>query len=139
MGMKGQMCSRRAFTNVTLLGDEITGNGSYFYKRRERETKIWFVSHFFSGCFRISIFRWISHLCEFMKGKLRLPVFFSQATHSVFHSTFPKWFHSVRNVICNSVYTRSELQEMDWDLGFGWQLSFMFPPAYTHSKIMFSR
>lgn len=137
MVMKGQMCSRRASTNVTLVGEETTGNESHFYKRRERETKIWFVSHFFfPGCFRISIFRWISHLCEFMKGKLRLPVFFSQATHSVFHSTFSKWFHSVRNVTCNSVYTRSEVQEMVWDLGFGRQLSFMLPPACTHSKRM---
>ena len=100
----------------SLLEDKITGNGSHFYKRKKRKTKCWFVIFF--GCFRISIFRWISHFCEFMKGKLWLPVFFSQAIHSVFHFTSLKWFHSVRNVICNSVFTQGvNCQWGGWDLG----------------------
>lgn len=49
MGMEGQMCSRSVFTNASgpFQVMESQQMEAIFYKRRERETKIWFVSHFF--------------------------------------------------------------------------------------------
>lgn len=122
----------------SLLGDKITGNGSHLQKKKKK-TKCWFVI-FFSGCFRISIFRWISHLCEFMKGKLWLPVFFSQAIHSVFHFTSLKWFHSVREMLyAILVLTQGVNCQGGWDLGV-WITSTLY--CFLHillNKIKFGR